>query len=1332
MKSSGFLLVLCAAFLLLVSPVGEAGLLGYWPFDGSLSDASGSGNDGAWSDGGPSYGADVPAPVGSGQSLRFDGGPYVDVPGLHHGLEGYPGFTFSGWIKSDATGQDRGFFTGDLRNRGQDRWGIRYDSAGWNGKGTDVFKVGIAISGRQNHWALESSSGLQTTDWQHVVLTWRSGGGMKLYVDGVEDTPSWTRGGLDTVTGVLSDQPHFRIGDGSKAPWQGRMDDVAVWSYAVTAEQAADLANGSASPLDIEPPPPIVPVTYRAEIQGGDNDTLWLGVAPSNNVDGDELASGMGVHTGSFDVPADGTARYIHMAAESLADEPYVVGNFTAPMGYVFAETGSRHLVTNIEDWDAVGGAAFFVDVPFDAMAHDPISRGEHVPPMPGLQAHWPFDETTGQVAYDQTGVNDGRLGSSTGSDGSDPSIGEPGILGTAYRFDGNNDYVEVPDDPSIGSRTRGGLTVSLWLNPDDTLTGSGGQRVLEKGDNYFFLEDFDDGGMNFLVKQGGDLRHVGIQETLNAGTWYHLAGTYDGTDLKVYLDGQHKESLSMPGLINESGLPLRIGSDDSGHWFDGRVDDVAIWDFAVDPTQIQQLADRSITPAGVSPPPSPPSPYVPGTQRIWSGEGDMQALLSAPFTLEWAAMAAEGDPLPSIPDPQDGLSALLVRTTNNLGSLSAAEAALALRPGDADHDVSEVAVVGRADLEVEGHYDGFFARLAPDRGDEQADAEDYAVMLSGYIHIDSPQTRTFAVTADDEFRLTIGDTEFGTGSSVTSPPHMVSVEFPEAGYWPIEVLYRNRSGAAGLEVAVSKDAVEVTPGDWAPGAFAILGTPDAPAVYQRADGLGDTSGVGPNHVGGAAWTGTLPGGTTDGDGIWIRADANAGVGNADDVVAYYDADPTAGVAEHRTQVNLVDTGGGGAFGGNERYPGLPSGDNNQIATRCYGLFYSPGDESYSFAVASDDSFRLRVGDQVAGQFNGGRGISEWSTNFMYVYFPEPGLYPIELHSHEGSGGAALELSHGGPTSLLVQSHSPVQGGNDFNIDLQNRFYSFEPRARLEREILSLKGAAYVDVPAAGLTLAPDRWELQQHVTGRYPGLLGSYYTRQGDWSRGTLLGLRHDLVPAGTGIIGGDSPAETQFHFPDNYGYGPWGDREDNLYVEWTGILTIPDGQGGTYRFAEHVDDRARLFIDDMGSALIHDNTWHNYATASIDLAPGEHLFRYIAIEAGGGEFADLFWLPPGTPDPGHPSDWDYVPADFFSFDADLWLTLAEGTGMLGDLMFNEHIATFPYDEEQTYEFRLMAEYFGAQAFASGEFRFVPEPATLCLLGAGVAALATRRRRRR
>ena len=212
-------------------------------------------------------------------------------------------------------------------------------------------------------------------------------------------------------------------------------------------------------------------------------------------------------------------------------------------------------------------------------------------PAHAGVMAYWKFDETSGQTVADETGVNHGMLGNSTGADSHDPVLGQPGRFGTAFDFDGNSDYVLVPDDPSIGDNVQGGLTVSMWLNSDVRLdASSGSRRMLEKGDCYFLLQDLANGGMNFLVKQGGNIQVAPLNTSIEADRWYHLVGTYDGTEMRVYLDTNLQGTHTLGGPIDDDNERLWIGADDSNHYFDGRIDDVAIWDRALSQPEIQQL----------------------------------------------------------------------------------------------------------------------------------------------------------------------------------------------------------------------------------------------------------------------------------------------------------------------------------------------------------------------------------------------------------------------------------------------------------------------------------------------------------------------------------------------------------------------------------------------------------------------------------------------------------------------------------------------------------------------------------------------------------------------
>ena len=205
-----------------------------------------------------------------------------------------------------------------------------------------------------------------------------------------------------------------------------------------------------------------------------------------------------------------------------------------------------------------------------------------------GLVAEWNFDETSGLTASDSAGDNDGILMDFADDD----SQWVEGKVGGAIAFDGSN-YVEVPHATSIGGEVTEGLTVMAWFRSNVPLdAGSAGNRMLEKGNNYFFLQGVRPGGMNFLVKHGGANFVAGIGDSLEADVWYHIAGVFDGATAKTYIDGELKGSVEVPGPIDDSQLPLRIGSDDSGAFFNGLMDQVLIWKRPLSSAEIRAVFD--------------------------------------------------------------------------------------------------------------------------------------------------------------------------------------------------------------------------------------------------------------------------------------------------------------------------------------------------------------------------------------------------------------------------------------------------------------------------------------------------------------------------------------------------------------------------------------------------------------------------------------------------------------------------------------------------------------------------------------------------------------------
>jgi len=190
-------------------------------------------------------------PFGAGGSVSFDGSDgTVVMEDLATAFNGLSNFSLSIWIKANDTGIDKGFFEA-VDSGGGDLWGLRYDSTGATSGGSNVIKLGITTSesgGNTNRGAdqQETKEDVQTTEWQHLLMTWEDGEGFNFYIDGELDEPTTA---MQTTGGTLSDMDRFVLGDGAKAYWDGYIDEVAVWTSTLTADNAAWLAKNSIAGL---------------------------------------------------------------------------------------------------------------------------------------------------------------------------------------------------------------------------------------------------------------------------------------------------------------------------------------------------------------------------------------------------------------------------------------------------------------------------------------------------------------------------------------------------------------------------------------------------------------------------------------------------------------------------------------------------------------------------------------------------------------------------------------------------------------------------------------------------------------------------------------------------------------------------------------------------------------------------------------------------------------------------------------------------------------------------------------------------------------------------
>ncbi len=221
-------------------------------------------------------------------------------------------------------------------------------------------------------------------------------------------------------------------------------------------------------------------------------------------------------------------------------------------------------------------------------------------PVIPGLVGAWSFDDGAGTSAADGSGQN--NPGSLEGG----PTWTTAGKYGGALTFDGVNDRVSVPDRASLDLTTA--MTVSAWVRP--TALGAWKQAVLKEragGLSYALYATGATGNRpNGSVDIGGD-RTVDAPAALATNAWSHLALTYDGANLRLYVNGAQVATRAQTGAMTVGGNPLRIGGNAIwGEWFTGQIDEVRVYNRALTASEV--VTDSTTAGTADTVPPSVPS----------------------------------------------------------------------------------------------------------------------------------------------------------------------------------------------------------------------------------------------------------------------------------------------------------------------------------------------------------------------------------------------------------------------------------------------------------------------------------------------------------------------------------------------------------------------------------------------------------------------------------------------------------------------------------------------------------------------------------------------------
>jgi hypothetical protein len=171
-------------------------------------------------------------------------------------------------------------------------------------------------------------------------------------------------------------------------------------------------------------------------------------------------------------------------------------------------------------------------------------------------------------------------------NDGTKVDIGEPAVttsgeISDAQYFDGDNDRLNYGSDTSLNIRDE--VTLETWINMDQDPENNKWYEVISK-DKYslYLYENASDVLLSAWFKINGttfDLYDFTTTD-INPNGWIRVVITFDGKDIKGYVNGQLDGTYNKPGTIDDSSSQnLIIGdwSNSENHHFDGKIDEVRI-----------------------------------------------------------------------------------------------------------------------------------------------------------------------------------------------------------------------------------------------------------------------------------------------------------------------------------------------------------------------------------------------------------------------------------------------------------------------------------------------------------------------------------------------------------------------------------------------------------------------------------------------------------------------------------------------------------------------------------------------------------------------------------
>jgi len=514
-----------------------------------------------------------------GHSLHFDGqDDYLSGSGIDTNLIN---FTMEAWVKHDSLNQEiQKYITLEPEVAT-----LFYDGSIYGGYGQLCF----SLKKESGHKVtIRVDSVLQAGEWSHIAGSY-NGTTMKLYLNGELLSSRIQETNLYPLNG------EFSISDENN-PMYGEMDEIRIWD----SERSLSQLRESRHNIFTESEKNLIHYWQLNEGTGmSARDTVGGLIGTLNN---------MGATNWDLSTIPAGVSDINTQLVDATG--PYQFGNTNLNMNFTVKQGNDSIVVSKInlspnaglqtpnqafdsQYWivDNYGSGNFTTDI--GVSLNEELTVYDEIYPhsiklfrrASNSDSAWILSDSATSINADEnianfSGIN--QFGQFMVARG----INTQEAPSNCLTFDGINDYVSVDADSSLNLDT---FTVEFWIKTSNPSTKAG---VIDKGksslSDFYFLSG-DTGNTEGVIFGIGDGTSTvnEIAYSWNDENWHHVAGTYDGDTMKLFVDGLIVETKTVS--INKTTNAIRFGSQiDSTSFFNGKLEEIRIWNIAHDINQIR------------------------------------------------------------------------------------------------------------------------------------------------------------------------------------------------------------------------------------------------------------------------------------------------------------------------------------------------------------------------------------------------------------------------------------------------------------------------------------------------------------------------------------------------------------------------------------------------------------------------------------------------------------------------------------------------------------------------------------------------------------------------